>query len=456
MTNRTNPQRRWQTSRRDFVKAAGVAALTAAPAAPALAALSSERALSLAEARRDELVALLERLIGIRSLSGETAAGAQAVVKDYLRALPYRIEETADRPSRYLDHPEFMPPNPPSDGPFINVVGHPADGSGRHAMFAHIDTHLNEDGWKTDPYTPVFRDGRMYGLGTGDDKGGVAAMLVAAAALAEAGERLPVVMSLHGKGGGSRGSLPTFERLKQAGSPLEAVLYVHPAETGRGLDDVKNEVQGVVDLALEVRGWRAPPMEIGSVDSSSWDAGGNAADTMMQALEFLREGVYSDVKLNVGIIDGGDRAGSVAEEARVVFRLKFGGGHSWRSLLEGGREALAGFEAGLPSSEDGRRFALGLEPVGYRTNPGIADWQSRESVVLRRAIEGVTGRAPDAYPNHYAGDIRYPIRLLGVPAYGIGSLGGGFYGPNEWIDVDDLVRLTAVCIQTLSGWADPA
>jgi di/tripeptidase len=39
-----------------------------------------------------------------------------------------------------------------------------------------------------------------------------------------------------------------------------------------------------------------------------------------------------------------------------------------------------------------------------------------------------------------------------VPAYGIGSIGGNFYGPNEWVDVDDLVRLVAVTIQTMRGW----
>ena len=64
--------------------------------------------------------------------------------------------------------------------------------------------------------------------------------------------------------------------------------------------------------------------------------------------------------------------------------------------------------------------------------------------VLRESITDITGIAPKSYPNHYAGDIRYPIRLLGVPAYGIGSLGGNFYGPNEWVDIDDLVKLTAV------------
>ena len=104
-----------------------------------------------------------------------------------------------------------MPPSPAGDGPFTNVVGWPTNGKGKQfAMFAHIDTEAVYEGWESDPYEPKLVGNKLYGLGTSDDKAGVAAMLVAAAALSKAGEGLPVVMSLHGKGGGSRGSLPIF------------------------------------------------------------------------------------------------------------------------------------------------------------------------------------------------------------------------------------------------------
>ena len=428
-------------TRRRFVAVSGAVAATAG------ASLSAdERIGSLANSRREELIDLLSALIRVQSLSGESAEDVQQVVKEYLRDLPYRIEESADRPSRYEDHAEYMPPNPPSDGPFVNVIGWPENPSGRQsAMFSHIDTHSLDAGWETDPLTPVIDGNRMIGLGTSDDKGGVAAMLVASSILASERVPLPVVMSLHGKGGGSRGSLPVFDRLSKTDHGINAVLYVHPAETGRGLDDIKNAVQGVVDFELTVRGWRSPPMEIGSVDSSDWATGGNALDKCWALIEHLRNNAFRDTEFNLGIMDGGNRVGSVADEASARFRLKFTGDLTWRELFETAsadlREAVS----------DPWQASLNL--AGYRTNPGEAEWSLPVSRTLRSAIEEVTGRAPDAYPNHYAGDIRYPIRLLGVPAYGIGSTGGNFYGPNEWVDIDDLVNLVAVLVTTLRGWS---
>lgn len=436
-------------SRRKFISStSALAMITAFPGF----SQPTDKVLKIAESYRGELLTLLKDLIRVRSLSGETAADAQAVVKAYLLKLPYRVEESEDRPSQYENNPEYMPPDPPSDGPFVNLVGWPTkkNKGKQFAMFAHIDTHTVDPGWSTDPYEPKLVGNKLYGLGTADDKGGVAAMLVAAAALAKEGGALPVVMSLHGKGGGSRGSLPVFDRVSKTDHSIGAVLYVHPAETGRGLEDIKNSVQGIVDLRLTVTGWRGPQMEIGSVDSAAWEDGGNAIDMCGQLLTHLRNTVFKNVNVNVGIMEGGDRIGSVADKAKASFRLKFAGSDTWANLVVAAKGAIDSYLKALPTSA--HTYKAELDTIGYRTNPGAASWTSPYSQVLRKSITDITGRAPDAYPNHYAGDIRYPIRVLDVPSYGIGSLGGNFYGPNEWVDIDDLVRLVAVCIQTLSGW----
>jgi len=437
-------------SRRKFIASTGTLAMMAA--LPGFSTSDpSKKAIKMAESHREELQKLLNDMVRVQSLSGESAAEAQAVVKQYLSKLPYTIEETADRPSLYANHPEFMPPSPAGDGPFTNIVGWPKRSKGKQfAMFAHIDTEAVYEGWQTNPYEPTMVGNQLYGLGTSDDKAGVAAMLVAAAALSKAGEALPVVMSLHGKGGGSRGSLPIFERISKADHKIGAVLYVHPAETGRGLEDIKNSVQGIADLQMTVEGWRGEQMEINSVDSAAWESGGNAVDICWQIMDHLRSTVFSHVMVNIGIMEGGDRIGSVADKATVTFRLKFEGTNTWAVLVENARQSIDAYIQALPTTNN--TYKVALNTIGYRTNPGSASWDAPVSKVLRQSIEDITGRAPDAYPNHYAGDIRYPIRLLNVPAYGIGSLGGNFHRPNEWVDMDDLVRLVAVLIQTLSGW----
>jgi hypothetical protein len=69
-------------SRRGFVGGAGAIALSSALTGVANA-IPGGKALELAEQKRPELIELLSDLIRIQSLSGETAAEAQAIVKTY-------------------------------------------------------------------------------------------------------------------------------------------------------------------------------------------------------------------------------------------------------------------------------------------------------------------------------------------------------------------------------------
>lgn len=435
-------------------------------------------ALVLAERYRGDLTDLLSSLVSIRSHSGESAEEAQKVVASYLARLSYRIESSNDVPSRLASHPEFMPPNPPGDGPFVNIIGHPPEARTTPlGLFAHIDTEIPGEGWATDPYEMTREGQRLFGLGTADDKGGIAALLVAAAALQESGGPLPLVMSLHGKGGGSRGSLPVFDRL----SGPQAVLYVHPAETGRGLADIKNVVQGALDVTLTITGWRGEPNEVNSPESALYKDGGDALAACWGAVDHLRASVLGDCEANVGRLEGGDRIGAVPETAQAQIRILFDPPATWRQLLADMQRELESFIGTLPgggtsqagdnaragdnsqagdnsragdnSQPEGQVFSGTIERTGLATNPGAVDWDSPYCLGLREAITEISGSEPAAYGNHYAGDIRFPIRLLGVPAFGVGSIGGNFYGPNEWVDEDDLVRLAAVVIDTTRKWA---
>src|SRR5262249_22168546 len=155
-------------------------------------------------------------------------------------------------------------------------------------------------------FDAVRSGSRIYGLGAADDKGGIAAMLLAAGILADLDEPLPLAASVHGKSGGARGSLAVF-----AGFPeLQAAIYLHPAETGAGLRQVKHASQGILDAAVTVRGWRGPLREINTPESADRPSSGDALAYTLDCIHVLRSAL-PDCDVHVGRIHAGEAAGTV-------------------------------------------------------------------------------------------------------------------------------------------------
>lgn len=101
-----------------------------------------------------DVLTLHRDLVSIRSVSGEEAA-----IADYV--------ESVLRPS----------------GADVERVGNSVlarAGSGSClCLNSHLDTVPAQDGWTSDPWTPVVRDGRVTGLGANDAKASAAALMVA-------------------------------------------------------------------------------------------------------------------------------------------------------------------------------------------------------------------------------------------------------------------------------------
>ena len=100
--------------------------------------------------------------------------------------------------------------------------------------------------------------------------------------------------------------------------------------------------------------------------------------------------------------------------------------------------------------------ALVAKVFGLRSNPAETPADHPLVAATSAAIAAETGTTPNLYPAHVASDIRFPIRCLGAPTVGFGALAGDFYGPNEWVDADDMHRATRVIVRVVSAWADRA
>ena len=394
--------------------------------------------------RGDEALRLLSELLAVSSPLGSSGLEAQQVVARYLQEAGYAVSYTTDNPAQHACHEEYTAP-PSGDNP-VNLVALPPDLSGtRLALVAHIDTEPAGGGWTTPPTRCTVRDGRVYSLGAADDKSGVAAAVVAAVTLLELGEPAPLVMSVHGKGGGARGTLPMFTR----SHPIDAVLYVHPAETGRGLAEVKHASRGVLDVAVRVSGWQGPPAEIGTPESANYADGGDALEAALRGIDRLRGTALAGCAVNIGLLTAGAGVGLVPSQCDLQMRVLFDGRTSAAKLFPAIEAELEKCIRDLSAARG--RFAVHLDQL-FHANPAITDWDSPLCCVVRQAIENETGSEPAAYSGHLASDLRFPVRMHGIPAVGIGCLAGGFYGADEWVDVVDFKRLVAVIIATVQEW----
>ena len=395
--------------------------------------------------RHDDVLPLLSRLVAAPSAAGTSGDAAQRVLGEYLSSAGYEVEYAVDDPARHAGHPEYTPP-PAGELPVNLIAIPPAGRTSGLGFFAHIDTEPAVGGWATPPMHATPSDGRIYGLGTADDKGGVAAAAVAAAAVLEANELAPVVMSIHAKGGGARGTLPVFRRAPR----LTGAVYVHPAETGLGLTEIKCATRGVLDLRLEVTGWSGRPREIGTPESAPFAEAGDALQAALTVIELLRIGPFAGCAVNVGRVKAGDRPGTVPVKCEVEMRVLFDGGVTAVELIAAADAQLARCERELASPTG--RFSIQRTSVPFRANPAAIAWDSPLSRVVTDSITRVTGRVPTPYGAHLASDLRFPLRVAGCPALGIGSVAGGFYGPDEWVDVDDLHRLVQVLVMAAKAW----
>ncbi len=151
--------------------------------------------------------------------------------------------------SGLTEHPAYLGGRSYEGRP--NVVGRrEGAGGGRSILFSgHMDTvPLGEDPWSVDPFSGAVEEGRQYGLGIFDMKGGMAAAMLALRALNELGVGLEGDVTIETvvdeEFGGANGTLAC--RLRGYGAdaaivPEPSNLAICPVNQGGGMFRVSFE-----------------------------------------------------------------------------------------------------------------------------------------------------------------------------------------------------------------------
>ncbi|MCQ4080250.1 dipeptidase [Streptomyces sp. RB6PN25] len=152
------------------------------------------------------------------------------------------VWETAGLPAVFAEWPSGDP-----DAPTVLVYGH-----------HDVQPAAREDGWDSEPFEPVVRDGRMYGRGAADDKGQVFFHTLGVRAhLAATGRHAPAVnLKLIIEGEEESGS-PHFGALIRERAARLACDTVIVSDTGMWAEDtptVCTGMRGLTDCQIDLTG----------------------------------------------------------------------------------------------------------------------------------------------------------------------------------------------------------
>lgn len=423
----------------------------------------ARRLSAAAAARADAALALLREMIGAQR-EGEVAV--QAIVARGLAEAGAAVSTLRYRPAEVPLVEEFAAEPPPGERESVLGVLPGAGGGRSLILFAHPDSEPLQDphGWSLDPFAGVVRNGRLHGWGVSDDLSGVAAMVSALDVLRTAGvvPRGRVVVASTPSKRHARG----VHAVLHHGVSADAAVYLHPAESGAGMREVKGFASGQIEFRITVAGRAPDTTEPGH--GAFAHRGVNAIEKAMAVLAALRAlderraarvrhpaleaAIGRSTNLLVGGIAGGAPRGTrVPVECTLSCALAFPPGETLsavRAEIEAAVAEAAAADPWLCEHPPSIAFTAGVTGAEVPLDHPL--WSATAA-----AIRGQTGVEPFMNPLHTGSDIRNPAVQKGIPCVGLGPLGGDLTQNGrcgEWVDVADHLRAVAVTAALVAEW----
>jgi succinyl-diaminopimelate desuccinylase len=291
-----------------------------------------------------------------------------------------------------------------------------------------------EDEWVTDPFTPVVRDGLLYGRGSADMKSGLAAMIVALEEfIAEHQDHqgsLAMLITSDEEGRARDGTLKVVETLQARGEHVEWCVLGEPSSQSRLGDIVRVGRRGSLSGMLTVKGvqghvaypqladnpiGRFAPV-LASLYSTEWDQGN----------EYFPPTSFQVVDIRAGIGFPNVTPGELS--ARFNFRYSTEWTH--QQLKSRVREI---FDAHAIDYD--LDWHLSGEP--FFTEPG----QLIDAVT--EAVMAESGDAPELSTGGGTSDGRF-ISPAGTDVVELGPVNASIHKVNEHVSIADVVKLTAM------------
>jgi len=299
--------------------------------------------------------------------------------------------------------------------------------------------------WDKPPFEAVIDSGILWGRGTADMKGSIAAFMAAVINLLQDGwtpsGSISFLITGDEEGPAVNGTDKLLKAITEAGEIIDHCLVGEPTNPDALGDMIKNGRRGSLNAKLTVRGQQ------GHVAYPH--RANNPVPVLIKLLTALQarhldsgNDFFQPSNLEVTSIDVGNSAHNViAETARAKFNIRFNTDHKGDEL-----KAWIDDEVAAVQKEFDGEIEADLRVTGeaFLTTPcNFTD-------LVQDAVRKVTGRKPELSTSGGTSDARYITHYAPVVEFGL--VGATIHQVNERVDVADIHTLTDIYAEILRSY----
>jgi len=303
-------------------------------------------------------------------------------------------------------------------------------GDGEHLCFAgHVDVVPAGDGWDSNPFEPMIRDGRIYARGAQDMKSGVAAFIYAVREARDFDGRLSILLTSDEEGDATYGTQIMLKHLKMLNLLPDFVVVAEPTCEKRFGDAIKIGRRGSINGYITILGKQ-----------------GHAAypEKAINPIHLIANRLKEIAGIN---LDNGDD--DFAPSQMVITDIR--GGMEVTNVTPASLKIMFNVRNSTKTTQDdvklyiknvlsGLDYSLELTQGSY---PFVTKRDSKIVKKISKSIESITDMKPKLSTAGGTSDARF-MGAYGIDVVEFGVINDTIHAPNENTSIKEVENLYAV------------